>query len=295
MVQKEKVANQNFEYLTDDVEVIDLEIDLGELELPQLPEGYAFTGGAARSIALRQLFGESLPIRDIDITAFKELNPDISVSGYLSEIYMPDDTSRGHPIGQESLAEYFKTRDFTINEVTVVNGKIIISKQAKLDLEEKTVRVTNYEKTLFPDEHTAGPKITVKAYLMQSVLESTFGASALVYEDLYDGDISEFYLALGLNKALQLGPAVTKKFLGHLCEARLITADQAKNPFRLAVSLARIAMFEFSDSQGELQTLAETPSIDLLPVYEDPSIKPFIHKTNMYHGPGMHHIGRDEY
>lgn len=295
MYREEKVANKSFECLSDEVEIIDLEINLEDLDLPQLPDGYAFTGGAARSIALKQLFGESLPIRDIDITAFKELEPNISELGYLSQTYMPDDTERGHPIGLESLADYFGTRDFTINQVTVVNGKIIISKQAKEDLERKTIRVTDYEKSFNPDEQTAGPKITVKAYLMQSVFESTFSTTDLVSDGLYDGYISEFYLAIGLNKALQLGPTVTESFLGHLTDVGLISAEQAKNPFRLAATLARIAMFQFNDPEGDLHELANTPSLDLLPAYKDPAIQPFINIANRYKGPGMHHISHDEY
>lgn len=88
-------------------------------------------GGVARSIAREIITGEREPIRDIDLVNItdEEGNSEVDYDtlNALLRKFMPDDYAFGHGVENDTLDHYFKTRDFTINQSLIKDGKLIIS------------------------------------------------------------------------------------------------------------------------------------------------------------------------
>lgn len=204
--QIEKLEKQGFE-----LEILPVpQPVLKEFELDEIPEGIGIIGGAARAILQRAAFEETAAIRDIDLVVVEEL-VEISDLGRheLSEQYMADDYAHGYGVDKTHLDQYFATRDFTINEIIVVDGFIIATRDAYDDLQYKIIRPTEYEGEGWT--YGIGPKLMMKALLMQSVFEAYHGESSC--EGFVQYGVEGFYEALALNKAFQYGGEVTKSFL----------------------------------------------------------------------------------
>ncbi|HSH18076.1 MAG TPA: hypothetical protein VK978_01695 [Candidatus Saccharimonadales bacterium] len=212
------------------------------LALPRLPQGYGFIGGAARAVAMETFFGEQAQIRDIDIIGFDEFDPDPALAEELSEKYMPDDAAFGHGVHNESLSDYFMTRDFTINEVAVANGRVLATQAAYDDLKTKTIRLS--------DDWYGEPKLAVKSLLMQAAFKVQFGHSTLVVEGLDFEEVEDFHIALGLNKAFQYGPKVTAEFMRRLDQMDLVAGELKNDPVRLGRNLLEYTGFQFRGSEA---------------------------------------------
>lgn len=183
-------------------------------EVPKLPEGYGYKGGVARAGLIYSSTGVHAPIRDLDIVSIDELNPDISLAEPLAKELMPRDFAYGDGVEHiDNIFEYFETRDFTINEVLLVNGTVYASEDALRAAQERVIKGSSYELELF--DGRLGPKLAAKALLLQVVLEDCTGQEWLV-EDVEDTYLTDFYLALALNKALMLGENITQKFIRKL-------------------------------------------------------------------------------
>ncbi len=197
--------------------------ECGLAELENLPRDIAIMGGAARAVLQRQLFGEDAIVRDIDLIQIDDI---AETSGSelckLSEQFMPDDNQHGHGIDSDYLDDYFESRDFTINEVLVVDGKIIASPSCIKDLRDKVVRPTDWEADIYETYDgtefiATGPKLSFKAMVMKAVFEAKYGQSS--YAEDYDpkGYSSDgFFFALAMNKAAQYDdqiPGVLDKFM----------------------------------------------------------------------------------
>jgi hypothetical protein len=205
----------------------------------KLPPGYALIGGAARSIATEVLTGQTIPVRDIDVAAFTEYHPDLSLSHEVSERLMPDDYTFGHGVQVSSLPDYFASRDFTMNEVAVVDGQLLTTDQARYDLSHNVIRPTAHEHNPDQDWHLS-PKLAIKAVLLQAMLEQSTGRQATVegvdltnYRcDLTDSDedawTRPFFVALGFQKALEYGEDVAGAFLDKLQSYSMIRAESLK-------------------------------------------------------------------
>lgn len=184
---------------------------LAELGLDDLPAGIAIVGGAARAILLRSRYGEKVPIRDIDLIEVEELSDGEFDRDALSAEFMPDDYTYGHGMGSTTIDSYFATRDLTINEVLVVNGMVLSSRQADEDIRDRTIRACDYE---VDERGRIGPKLKLKAELLCAVFDAQYGHSnnetpeAWAYRD--------FYTALAVNKAFQYGREVTELFMERL-------------------------------------------------------------------------------
>ncbi|MDO4271744.1 MAG: hypothetical protein Q4C83_02045 [Candidatus Saccharibacteria bacterium] len=202
--------------------------------IEKLPSGVAVMGGTARSIAREILTGEREPIRDIDLVNISDENGESKVDWEtlddLAEKYMPDDYAYGHGIQSETLNDYFLSRDFTINQSLVLDGKLLISEAAYNDFEENIIRPTYYETQ---DGWVSG-RIFLKSILMQSVV-SRFSSSVPTVEDVQtDHEISDFDLALFLNKAMSRGAEVAREFTYNLADWDVISEDYAGRPLALA-------------------------------------------------------------
>ena len=184
-----------------------------QLDLELLPEWVGITGGAARAIALKVLFGEEATIRDVDLIGVEECDPDEDLYDEFSSEYMPDDYAYGYGLKTESFEDYFSTRDFTINEVLVLDGQIYLTTQALEDLRTKTIRFSEFS---MDDDGNVSRKLYNKAILMACVFEEQFGEGEFDRSRVSPREGSPFFLALALNKAFQYGPEVTVRFLESL-------------------------------------------------------------------------------
>lgn len=226
-----------------------------ELGLDELPAGVAVMGGAARAILLRSRYGRDVPIRDIDLVAIKGLYSETNDTlDALSAEYMADDYTFGHGIKVEQIDAYFVTRDFTLNEILVVDGMIISTAQADADISTHTIRASEYETD--PYNGRIGPKLKLKAALLAAVFEEAYGHAVDVTPEAWD--MRDFYMALTLNKAFQYGENVTKRFMRRLGYQEEPGNSMYETAIREAVELARATDFEFrgSDIADEIMNYA---------------------------------------
>lgn len=238
---------------------------LQEIQLPEyilerysfikdLPLGIAVMGGTARSIAREIITGEREPIRDIDLVNI--LRPDgTSLNDYatinvLSLKYMPDDYQFGHGIQSETMKHYFDSRDFTINQCLIYDGKLIVSNFAYNDFEENIIRPTYYEHRF--SRYKLGSRMFLKALLMRSVI-SRISSSIPTLEDVKcPNSVYPFDIALFLNKAMSRGAGTARTFAGDLAEWDLIPDEYAGKPMKLAkYLLGEVYDFEFRPSTDE--------------------------------------------
>jgi hypothetical protein len=202
-----------------------------------LPPGYAVVGGAARDVLSSAVNKQRLPIRDIDIVAFTELNPDTSFETLrsVSQRLMPDDAAFGHGVSVVPLATYFETRDFTVNEVTIIGDRILASPMAISDLSAGIVRPSTYRHD--PENNVYLPdRLRIKALLMETVMTQELGYARIEgFDPSYaDCDNSEselmaapaFDIALGYQKALEYGELVAHSFLDKLLQQQIVTSEQ---------------------------------------------------------------------
>lgn len=212
------------------------------LDLPDLPDGYGYIGGAARAVALRILCGQDAPIRDLDIVAFDDFHPDLSHIQTLSKKHMPDDYAYGYGVSVDTLDSYFGSRDLTINEVAVVDGKLILTQQAEADLRQKIIRPSTHEKEYMGG--VAGPKISIKMLLLEQVFQNEYNQGEAVEFDT--SAVEPFYIALGLNKAMQYGEPIARAFVRRLDGLGLINNDaQTLEPAELAIDLRDVTDFVY--------------------------------------------------
>ncbi|MBR3230583.1 hypothetical protein IKF73_00935 [Candidatus Saccharibacteria bacterium] len=222
--------------------------------LSELPHGVAVMGGVARSIAREIITGEREPIRDIDLVNIvdEEGNSEVDYDtlGALSRKFMPDDYAFGHGIENDTLDHYFKTRDFTINQSLIKDGKLIISDFAYNDFQENIIRPTYFEHPYDGDDMSS--RLFLKALMMRSVL-SQISASIPLIEDMERPEyIGSFDTALFLNKAMSRGAETARAFTEDLADWDIIPEDYAGRPIALAKALLEdVYTFEFRPSTDE--------------------------------------------
>ena len=220
----------------------------------ELPHGVAVMGGVARSIAREVITGEREPIRDIDLVNITDENGnsevDARVIDALSRKYMPDDYTFGHGMGNDTLENYFKTRDFTINQCLIMDGKLILSNFAYNDFQENIIRPTYYEHPYEGDE--VGNRIFLKALMMRSVLLQVSDSIPLIEDMERPKHMSSFNKALFLNKAMSRGAETARIFTEDLADWDIISEKYAGRPMALAKSLLNnVYSFEFRPSTDE--------------------------------------------
>lgn len=222
------------------------EIKLSSVEDYELLDSeYAYKGGIARAILEKELgFTNKVYFRDIDLlrTTERDFNEE---DEKMAIKYSPDDLRNGH--GIEQLQEdYFDTRDFTINELLVVNDRVILTTACLLDTARGIIRFADYEKRkLFEDENNEleenktplsylekykdeanqdkakfyiNDKLMAKA-LRFSVIQSSRRPTRLADEEVYKYlDINNFHIALHLDRALEEGIEVAQDYIKKLIE-----------------------------------------------------------------------------
>ena len=219
--------------------------------LSELPHGIAVMGGVARSIAREIITGEREPIRDIDLVNITDeegnSEVDYDVLDALSRKFMPDDYAFGHGIENDTLDHYFKTRDFTINQSLIKDGKLIISDFAYNDFQENIIRPTYFEHPYDGDDISS--RLFLKALMMRSVLLQISDSIPLIEDVERPEYTSSFNIALFLNKAMSRGAETARVFTEDLADWDIISEDYAGRPVALAkVLLKDVYAFEFRPS-----------------------------------------------
>ena len=222
--------------------------------LSELPHGVAVMGGVARSIAREIITGEREPIRDIDLVNIVDeggnSEVDYDTLDTLSRKFMPDDYAFGHGIENDTLDHYFKTRDFTINQSLIKDGKLIISDFAYNDFQENIIRPTYFEHPYDGDDMSS--RLFLKALMMRSVLSQISDSIPLIEDMECPEYIGSFDTALFLNKAMSRGAKTARVFTADLADWDIISEDYAGRPVALAkVLLEDVYAFEFRPSADE--------------------------------------------
>ena len=222
--------------------------------LSELPHGVAVIGGVARSIAREIITGEREPIRDIDLINItdEEGNSEVDYDtlNELSRNFMPDDYTFGHGIGDDTLDHYFRTRDFTVNQSLIKDGKLIVSNFAYNDFQENIIRPTYFEHPYDGDD--IGSRLFLKALMMRSVFSQISDSIPLIEDMERPGYIGSFDIALFLNKAMSRGARTARIFTEDLADWDIISEEYAGRPVALAEALQEdVNAFEFRPSTDE--------------------------------------------
>ena len=222
--------------------------------LSELPHGVAVMGGVARSIAREIITGEREPIRDIDLINItdEEGNSEVDYDTLdeLSRKFMPDDYTFDHGIGSDTLDHYFRTRDFTVNQSLIKDGKLIVSNFTYNDFQENIIRPTYFEHPY--DDDDISSRLFLKALMMRSVF-SQISDSVPLIEDMEQPEyIGSFDIALFLNKAMSRGARTARVFTEDLADWDIISEEYAGRPVALAKALLEnVNTFEFRPSTDE--------------------------------------------
>ena len=222
--------------------------------LSELPHGVAVMGGVARSIAREIITGEREPIRDIDLINItnEEGNSEVDYHTLdeLSRKFMPDDYAFDHGVGNDTLDHYFRTRDFTVNQSLIKDGKLIVSNFAYNDFQENIIRPTYFEHPYDGDDISS--RLFLKALMMRSVFSQISDSIPLI-EDMEQPEyIGSFDVALFLNKAMSRGAKTARAFTEDLADWDIISEEYAGRPVALAKALLEDApAFEFRPSTDE--------------------------------------------
>lgn len=236
-----------------------------ELDIPQniieryqvlsdLPQGVCVMGGMARSIAREVITGDVEPVRDIDlVNIVDEEGKSLVDNDKLDELareYMPDDYAFGYGIKNEKLTNYFGTRDFTINQCLIRDGKLLVTRQAYDDFQENIIRPTKHE---LRNEGGLSSRILMKA-LMLKVVITEITSSVVTLEDIdLDFDrVRKFDVALTLNKMMSRGARAACAFTRELAEWKIIHKDFSGKPMHTAIHLLSLVRgFEFRSVDGD--------------------------------------------
>lgn len=222
--------------------------------LSELPHGVAVIGGVARSIAREIITGEREPIRDIDLINItdEEGNSEVDYDTLdeLSRKFMPDDYAFNHGIENDTLDHYFRTRDFTVNQSLIKDGKLIVSNFAYNDFQENIIRPTYFEHPYEGDDISS--RLFLKALMMRSVFSQVSDSIPLIEDMERPGYIGSFDIALFLNKAMSRGARTARVFTEDLANWDIISEEHAGRPVALAEALLEdVHTFEFRPSTDE--------------------------------------------
>jgi len=222
--------------------------------LSELPHGVAVMGGVARSLAREIITGEREPIRDIDLINITDEDGNSEVDYHtldeLSRKFMPDDYTFDHGIGNDTLDHYFRTRDFTVNQSLIKDGKLIVSNFAYNDFQENIIHPTYFEHPYDGDDISS--RLFLKALMMRSVFSQISDSIPLI-EDMEQPEyIGSFDIALFLNKAMSRGARTARIFTEDLADWDIISEEYAGRPVALAKALLEdVPTFEFRSSTDE--------------------------------------------
>lgn len=208
----------DLEHIGDRLFAVDVkQADISGL-LPELPDGYAFIGGAARAVLGRVIgLGYGMEPRDLDIV---RITNDSALDTEIAQRYMPDDYAHGHGVRQ-IREDYFDSRDLTMNEVLYYQDKLFLTKDCLLDTVRGIIRFSDFERKESWDEgkpYWINDKLLAKALRFAAELTER-GLEVEVEEDPYKFEyINDFHMALHLDRALERGYSTAQAYVDKLIE-----------------------------------------------------------------------------
>ena len=178
--------------------------------------GMGTRGGAARALLLRALGmnATSMP-RDVDIIRLTCTETGGWTDEEVAQEFMWEDASNGHGVELiESLADYFATRDFSINEIFATDEEVIATEQCLLDTVRHILRLTPFEKEDWRNRPKMFSKM-VRLYAEGIVRNEpvVMEENAWRYEKAF---LTPFRMAVQLDRAFERGSAVAETFVSKL-------------------------------------------------------------------------------
>jgi hypothetical protein len=239
-----------------------------ESEENEIDSSYGFKGGVARGELRKALGLNFLKPRDYDVIRLSDDEPWGGADIEIAKKYMPQDFEFGDGVELlDDTEEYLNTRDFTINEVFIHDGKIVASEQCVRDTLRNIVRVTEYEKNEYGEEGSIGPKMKAKALRLHTEQEYLLGKSFVSKDDISQIDesyINPFWIAVQIDRAFERSTLIAEKFTTTLV-AHGIVPDTIQSANDLVEYLqeelygdsfyfrnAPIAQYEYEDTALEM-------------------------------------------
>lgn len=207
-------------------------IDVEEEAIDKLPNGYAYKGGAARAVLEKVLnINSEIKPRDIDIAYINDpQEEDFNLSEDLAEKYMPNDFKDGYGV-EKAARDYFQTRDFTINEILYDGSSVVFTRECLLDTVRGIIRITDFERKMDKTESVfIKYKLLAKSIrFLSEKLVNEMNVRIANEDDIKFLGIDDFHMALHLDRAMEKGYEVAKKYLNELHRRNLI-AGEYTNP-----------------------------------------------------------------
>ncbi len=216
-----------------------------DLFLGELPQGYAYRGGAARALLHRKLGTDSFASpRDVDISYVGE-NENVTLSHELAQKFSPDDFAHGYGVSLLD-SDHFETQDFSINELLATADGMYLTTQCLLDNARGILRFSEFEKkeSFRGNPYFVNPKLLAKALRFIADKDLRFWNNE-VFEFQ---EIDAFHMALHLDRSLEIGYETAVKYVDELRKARQIPSE-IKTPENLIAFLNEETDFIFRFSE----------------------------------------------
>ena len=244
-------------------------------DLEELPSFIGIKGGAARQTLEALVHSERQPTRprDVDLVVLEGVvssdayDPDDieAIASELSMYFSPRDAMNGYDAERvESVAEFMRQHDFTINQVLIYKNdssawKLLASTQAVLDTARHIIRPTIFEHDISRN-YRIGNKLALKAVRLLSEMQvqgiddasiRSVELPAGIYGDPRD---DYFMQVLQLDKALEVDYRVAERYVYNLrCYGMMPYGCEEMETTELYHEL--INRTDFVSSEGALNTI----------------------------------------
>lgn len=217
-----------------------------------IDDQYAYEGGAARALLLRNLDIDSkAKPRDIDLIRLpgKE-EPYERADEELAKEFMPEDFKHGYGVEQiRSLQEYFQTRDLTINELYATDEEVVATQECIKDTVRRIIRLSEFERKNILENNSKKQtnKMLSKMIRFYAKFLHKYGEDVgmSLYEEgeqenkkLESYSIKYFWIALQLDRAFEEGVIQAKEFVRQLKQKRQLPDSINDDPYEVAKFLS---------------------------------------------------------
>lgn len=200
-------------------------MELDNPGLPDLPANFAFKGGVARKTLARLLRVnvQTSTVRDIDVV-FHGRQVEPAVYDRVAKSLMQEDwimaRNPNKVIAKQTSAKgYFRTHEFTINQLWIKGDHLTCTAQALCDLVGNVVRPTAHHLRV----HRGGVDSIVAAKAVRFFVEGKAEGRPMRLDEfrLSAKFIRHFHLALHLARALESGDEIGHQYLLEIGRRRL--------------------------------------------------------------------------